>query len=656
MDAHPAANERVASLMPIAAQRRGRVIWRETITPRAATPNAAGIIAQSSWPFPVFGDPAWSNGAGTSSGGFNIRRATLTGFGLTAGQISSVLWIWSTSGQNRATFPAVSDVYRNAFLVIEQGNITNYVDFHNGQQQTLITHRNRWIWSGAQVDDGIVAAYGFRDLAHAPATFTFYAPLDEWHYTDDRFEIDWDGDGSFDHVQSDVTEDVEGYSLAYGLDAQDDMSNVPIAAADGVLRLRNSSGRYTADHASAISPARLRSRAQIRMVNSQSEVMWEGYANSPVTKRESQVDYADFPLSGKSREGLDEHVYRAYTAPTTSQQIFRDVCTDAGLTVGDLLGDSIATGVAVVGVTAIEALRDVRQFIGGWVFERHDGAVSAISPFGLTQESTLNLQLREFAYYADDTAVWRDEEGVRNRVNARQTTIRQRASQTVLDSASYAVPAGESHTFRVDVLGVGQNTITFDTLSVTTTPSPLPTDVTVTTSNLTSESFHLTINNQSSAAQTVTVTATARLTEKLADVDAVIDRTLSQTVYGVKTLVTMPAWFNPVSIGYAEQAANKLEYPKVIAEVTLPRIQRSLVARNALQSLRVGQTVTLSVFESGQSVAKECLVVGLRYRRDWAYGVPSVVVELEEIFSEAAAAAGRFVWGVSQWDVSTELT
>ena len=461
-------------LMPIAAQRRGRVIWRETITPRAATPNADGIIAQSSWPFPVFG--IWSNSAGTSSGGFNIRRATLTGFGLTAGQISSMLWIWSTSGHDRATYPAVSDVHRNGFLVIEQGDIVNYIDFASGAQQTLITHRNRWVWTGEQVASGTVLSYGFTDLAHAPATFTFYAPLDEWHYTDDRWVFDWDGDGSFDHARSDVTADLEGYDYDYGLQVQPNLPNLPIAAADGELRLRNPDGRYTAGSVNAISVARLRARTLVRHVNSAGDVMWEGYAEPPKAANEAGVSYADFPLAGKSREQLNEATYRVYSS-STNAAIFRNLCSDVGLTVGDVVSDDIHTGQAIVSGTAVETFRQIRAFSGGWVYERQDGAVNLTSSFGLTRESEATLDSGSFEMLKEAT-VQTDEEGVRNRGTAREITTKPSGVEVVFED-EITVAAGGLWSGGVSVVESVQGAVRYDQLTVVTNPSPPPAGVSI---------------------------------------------------------------------------------------------------------------------------------------------------------------------------------
>ena len=363
--------------MPIVQQRRAQLLFQHTITPQPATANANGVITQSSWRTPAFDLwPALS---------FFIRRfgfpyeSRFGGEPWTVGEQSTAVLLWSTPpGFTRAEFPAVSDRYPNAFLVIEQaGEFKGYLDFSEGQQQTQITHRNRWLWGRGQPQFD-----AFDTINHAAITLSFWQPLDDIHRTDDTWLIDWDGDSSFDHNDSDVSEDLDSYSYQHGLQVQSDITNLPISAADGLLRLRNKTGKYSAASPNAISASRLRQRNLVRHVNSEGDILFEGHLEPPKTLDENGLSFAEFTIAGKTRENLNREVYRVYTTGDNATA-FRDVCADVGITVGDVTTPTIPLKNAVVSGEAVQGFRDLRAVSASWIFENEIGAMSMVSSLGL---------------------------------------------------------------------------------------------------------------------------------------------------------------------------------------------------------------------------------------------------------------------------------
>ena len=128
-----------------------------------------------------------------------------------------------------------------------------------------------------------------------------------------------------------------------------------------------------------------------------------------------------------------------------------------------------------------------------------------------------------------------------------------------------------------------------------------------------------------------------------------IDRPSSQAQYGTQTLVTLPAWFTDASYGYAERELNRLSNPLIYATVPMPRAQRGRRPRNQLQSLNVGDLVTLSVEERGTVLARTMFIAGIRRWLDEPHGMPMTQLGLVELWNEASAASYRWILGISRF-------
>lgn len=561
--------------------------------------------------------------------------------------------LWRFAGQTYDGF-TLNALYPNLLLEMIVGEQRNYLDMEHGFTEDA--RLRRFDLQNGEITDEYPDYVDFTGAT--PMTMNWYVPLDDLHRTADRWLMDWDADDSFDHADSDVTADVQSYDYEQGLPIQPDLANLPIVAARGLLRLRNQTGKYSADSPAAVSTAALRRRVGVRHVNSAGGVMWEGFAEAPNSSSdELGVSYANFPLSGKAKENLRRETYRVYTS-SNNAQIFRDVAADVGLTVGEVTTDSIVTGEAVASGRAGDIFKQIRAFSGGWIYEDETGRLALKSSYGLDRATTAIISTADFDIQRE-TRIERDVTGVKNSGQATEITTKPEPT-SIIAVVRPTIDAGASYERTVNVVAgtnpvaSGGGIVRYSNLTYAVSPAlaDMP-GVTVTLDQQEALTFRIRVDNTGNVSRSMVVTLSATLHTITQLVERNIERTTSQTAYGTRVADTLPDWYSEASLGYAEREISRLSQPLLYAQVLLPRWQRNAAATRQLQTLKVGNLVGITAEEDGAYITRTMFVASVRRWRGHPLSMPRIDLGLVELWNEAVAGAswtlGVSVLGTDTW-------
>ena len=349
-----------------------------------------------------------------------------------------------------------------------QGDIVNWLRFdltrHQPTQRIQAADGRFYeVYEYRYTTPGFTSHIGWQNFGDAsvPIAINLWVPLDSWFRPEERWLVDWDGDGSFDHAQSDVTSQVVDYDYEFGLQPQEDLRDLPLAAAQGSLRLLNLDGRYTPADAHELSSELETGRYLVRhQVSSPSaspfldldspHTIWEGWLDAPKLERRGATDYAVFPLTGKSEAALDTEI-DLFVGQANQMQVFREMASAAGATVGTRNNGPAHPQIHQAALTGLlrERLQDLARYAFGWVFEDAAGALNFRSGFDLAAQQpsgrtrfTPGVAANDIdvLVVADGTFGQRDAAGVRNRLERTTNVLVEQPTQTLYQSG---MPGGQ---------------------------------------------------------------------------------------------------------------------------------------------------------------------------------------------------------------------
>ena len=437
--------------MPIINGRRVRLLhhWtaagRELAAAPPAQPNARRV-----WASDASGFGPWESIEWEQTAPFTATTGTLR---------------WRTPPGGQAD---PDEIYPEVLIQFTQGDIVNWLRFdltrHQPTQRIQAADGRFYeVYEYRYTTPGFTSHIGWQNFGDAsvPIAINLWVPLDSWFRPEERWLVDWDGDGSFDHAQSDVTSQVVDYDYEFGLQPQEDLRDLPLAAAQGSLRLLNLDGRYTPADAHELSSELETGRYLVRhQVSSPSaspfldldspHTIWEGWLDAPKLERRGATDYAVFPLTGKSEAALDTEI-DLFVGQANQMQVFREMASAAGATVGTRNNGPAHPQIHQAALTGLlrERLQDLARYAFGWVFEDAAGALNFRSGFDLAAQQpsgrtrfTPGVAANDIdvLVVADGTFGQRDAAGVRNRLERTTNVLVEQPTQTLYQSG---MPGGQ---------------------------------------------------------------------------------------------------------------------------------------------------------------------------------------------------------------------
>ena len=196
---------------------------------------------------------------------------------------------------------------------------------------------------------------------------------------DDRWWIDWNGNGLYDHPFSDVTDDYDSYQIRYGADTESNPAEIKLTQAHGRLRLNDTHNRYDPGSVNDDISTRLLRLPRACKLESDGEILWKGRAVPTTGRKLTATEYADFELESNS--------YRLYRQPHSAVQnnitleAYINEFMPASMSDPGLL--RLNTGFKVGRVnyegTVIHWINTVALYALGWCWENRHGHIGITS-------------------------------------------------------------------------------------------------------------------------------------------------------------------------------------------------------------------------------------------------------------------------------------
>lgn len=488
-----------------------------------------------------------------------------------------------------------------------------------------------------------------------------------------RWFVDWDDDQSFFagyaynsgapasgiNANADITDDIYGYDVKFGLEAAVAESQINFISARGEIELYNRDGRYSSEGPNAFDAAALRKRhpVQLRFVDpnpnarrNYSTRAWAGLAEPPQPVNiPGEHPRALMRLRGRFYDQLIEQKQYAQQGGLAADRLFRDaVEVYWGATMSRDPGDRLPWPNYYSGSVDFEG--SLRQWLsaygrwaGGYPYEKKNGEIGFRTFMHATRD-TSNAELGGPGSFLDETiypalANYPRVAGVRNRLGAE----------------SYVVALGQSETFFVFTVSLAAGQFTnrlltvedSDVLSVSNwgsswqqTPDPNQPNPAVLAPAVAAARYttlgnqnqvNVTIRNNSAVTVTVTVTVTGRAYRLTQGATQLVENAASQASYGLRDASEeFPPWFLAPGLSRSryltgEQQAkaiiDRMATPVRFVRIVLPgwlkeERQPTIAARNLYQ-LGPGDRVHVTLPDEGTgygSLTREPMIVAaVRY-------------------------------------------
>ena len=512
--------------------------------------------------------------------------------------------------------------------------------------------------------------------------------------------VDWDGDGSYDHLRSDVYGDAFGVDLKYGIEVAVDQSIISFVSARGELELFNRGGRYSSEGPGAFDASALRKRQGMRVVLD-GDVVWQGLVE-PFQPADvpGDVQRALGRLRGSQYDELVE--VREYVNQGGAQD---DVLFQAALTAWGATRETLAVDASRVpqgqwqwyhtgdrsGAVIFEGslrrfLSDFARWAIGYSYETWNGEIAFISRDRYRQRDRANpaptpLVYRDvppssgnlFAAGSQDAGSGASAAldvlypalrnyprvaGVRNKLDGESLALQLQEHETFW-VLNFDLAAGQSTNRLLRVEDETINQVINWRTTWTQTPSPdgnqvLAPAVAAASYTLSGslKEVNVTVRNNSARSVTLSVTVQGQPYQVSSAGLIKAEDEASQAAYGVLDASDeTPAWFytpgqlQPATRRRTSQAQcdsliAHAKDPVGFLRIGLPLWQESEALAKRVIALRVGQRVRVSLPSEATgdiAVREEMLVAALRY----SYRLGRMPVVEVDLLS--------FPWGAVGW-------
>ena len=378
-------------------------------------------------------------------------------------------------------------------------------------------------------------------------------------------EIDWDGDDSFSHTASDVTDDMleNTFQCSRGVNfASQIISRVVSGRME--VHLRNIDGKYDWNHSNSVIPDIIPNRKRIRASVGTNKI-WGGYIDDiNYVDSDSGNDHCEIRALGNMTRLRGERVSVDAQQNIKVEDAVEDVLSAAGITGSALVGTIDAETVIprwfVNNLDALQAIRELEATEQGLFYEAADGTLSmqsettrgagdyATSALTLTANDDIRKSRRDFEIKRVANIVRVEvqiySEGTEEELWTSSEDITIPAGESVVVRATYPTPDSPS-----DHIGVSSWT---DLVADTDYTSD--DDLTV-SDEIDGEDFVITLENTGSDAIVVD-DLSARGKALISHTQIVINRQNSDSIatYGERRYPEPSRWFGDIqsAVNYAD--------------------------------------------------------------------------------------------------------
>jgi hypothetical protein len=225
--------------------------------------------------------------------------------------------------------------------------------------------------------DGTIHALA---IFNTPKTEADFDAMAEGVYgtTSYKFEVDWDGDSSWDHAESDITSDVLQASWSHGRGSDTDYDN----AGSLSLTLVNGTGKYNSAYSSSPIYGLIKPNRKIRasmIVSGTSVTMWQGFLNQimPMIGNPASTSTAQLTAFGPIAQLTDTKATTALHETITTGAAIDELLDGVSWPAGDMALD---TGLTTIpkwwikeATTRLSAIREMQDMEFGRFREGKDG-------------------------------------------------------------------------------------------------------------------------------------------------------------------------------------------------------------------------------------------------------------------------------------------
>ncbi len=454
--------------------------------------------------------------------------------------------------------------------------------------------------------------------------------MTEPYRPDIRWQVDWNGNGRFDHPASDVTSDVHNYTVRWGSAADTpqaaqvtrDSPDVTVVGgilsdtAVGSLELYDRDGRFDPDNVNlAVDEENLRVPVQIRRVDDGFEV-WRGIGLPRYGVLTRSTEVFSWDLVGLHGEAMKARVEILEPNFGLLSQVTDDA--DVPLNLATRAGGDVPLGLVTFAGARIKYFEAFGRLAGGWVLEDERGNWFLRTLLGASETTPVIELTLDYERY--EGAVLRELESlVRTRCRlASQSWQVVREDPTDAESPPRKVSVG-SATYNMRL--ASQITVEYrmrgdDTRSVNRWLDPEAIGATVTavrSRDTVRRAIRFTLSSVTGGEAIVNFFANISAVTPGHYRDVILGS--SEEVYGGRDLGLEP-WLNAnhdsgekVVVPWLDNLSEPLEYFRV----TFPEWQNDPNRYRQLRAAKPGETVRIDLpTQQGGETTKKCLVLAVR--------------------------------------------
>ena len=187
-----------------------------------------------------------------------------------------------------------------------------------------------------------------------------------------KFEIDWSGNGAYDHPESDISSRLLRGSIQYGARPNLDEFRVKTASADGKILISNEDHKFDPDSPNLrVSENALRSKQACRL-SADDVLLWSGIASPDTRSKPDGNERIQWDLEGRHETSLNARdASLAIGGGGTVARIAQIFTNQTGIRLD--VASQQPTGPVLFTGSWLSFLDEFSRFAGGWTIEDHTG-------------------------------------------------------------------------------------------------------------------------------------------------------------------------------------------------------------------------------------------------------------------------------------------
>lgn len=436
---------------------------------------------------------------------------------------------------------------------------------------------------------------------------------------DEKWEIDWNNNGRYDHPASDITPSIVDYSYEHGASIFGDSRSVGISLAKGEITLDAFPFSETAIE-------RFQTRTIRQRVSGQT--VFEATILPFVYNRDPDRWVGD--IISKNTDKMSRRVNIGYTSAPTVQEFWEAILTAADLIPGQssFVNYALPDFIRARGVVRL-VLNDFANLFGGYILEDAVGNISFIAPRSRTERASIVIE-PDTHYFTSVLDLKVDY--VRNTARIPFNFVTTTPNREIF-SREYTLVGG----FSQNVIVNAPNNSLVENWALTSSDPNLQAVIDTSATNLFMASFSL--SNETSQAVTATVTLTGDVTEITSVTEAEFSTPASINRFGEKEFPRLQPWVrgNEPVIDELHRLQSPLDIHRI--QIPLDTDVEGLLLHD------IGTSVIINIDEPIN------YLLGRRFTEWQEHGI--MIWDLIEL--PLAYDIEYFRWGFSRWNINTYL-